>query len=62
MTVRIWPHEFKHLNEWIDRVIAGSPADLELPLPGPELIYDDQRASPSGLFGQTTSGGSLRVP
>ena len=40
MTVRIWPNEFKHLDEWIDRVIAGSPSDFELPLPRPELIDD----------------------
>src|SRR6476661_4434502 len=41
MTVGVWPNEFKHLDEWIDRVIAGLPSEFEIPLPGLELVDDE---------------------
>ena len=41
MTVWVWPNEFKHLDEWIDRVIAGLPSEFEPPLPSLELVDDE---------------------
>ena len=53
MTVWIWPHEFKHLNERIDSALAASPADLERPGPVLSSLMTSESVA-VGLSGNTT--------
>ena len=62
MAVGVWPNEFKHLDEWIDRVIAGLPSEFEIPLPSLELVNDEWQRRRLRRSDRRSSEGLLRAP